>query len=314
MLLPTGSLRTVTTVETREVRLHGHRLVYRIGGDLVSDRPVLLFVHGAAGSSATWKAVMQVLASRYTVIAPDLPGHGDSDKPRVDYSLGAHANVLRDLMIALRIERATIVGQSLGGGVAMQLAYQHPQRCERLVLVSSGGLGPEVSWMLRALTLPGAEYLMPVLFPKVARVAGNAVGRRLARLGIRVPRLEQEWHAYVSLTEPENRQSFIRTLRAVVDPRGQAVSAHDRLYLASRLPTLIVWGARDRIIPVAHASAAHEAIPGSRLMIFDNSGHFPHTEEPEHFVEVLEDFVDGTEGLELDEQEWRAILTAGPPA
>ena len=127
MLLPTGSLRTVTTVETREVRLHGHRLVYRIGGDLVSDRPVLLFVHGVAGSAVTWKAVMQVLASRYTVIAPDLPGHGDSDKPRVDYSLGAYANVLRDLMIALRIERATIVGHSLGGGVAMQLAYQHPR-------------------------------------------------------------------------------------------------------------------------------------------------------------------------------------------
>ena len=212
--------------------------------------PVLLFVHGVAGSSTTWKAVMPALASRYTVIAPDLPGHGESDKPRVDYSLGAHANVLRDLMIALDVERATIVGQSLGGGVAMQLAYQHPQRCERLVLVSSGGLGPEVSWMLRAMTLPGAEYLMPVLFPSVARVAGSAVGRRLARLGFRAPRLEQEWRAYVSLTEPDNRQAFIRTLRAVVDPRGQAVSAHDRLYLASHLPTLIVWGARDRIIPV----------------------------------------------------------------
>jgi pimeloyl-ACP methyl ester carboxylesterase len=300
-------------IETREVRLHGHRLVYRIGGDLMSDRPVLLFVHGAAGSSATWKAVMPALASRYTVIAPDLPGHGDSDKPRIDYSLGAHANALRDLMIALGVERATIVGQSLGGGIAMQLAYQHPQRCERLVLVSSGGLGREVSWMLRAMTLPGAEYLMPVLFPSFVRVAGSAVGRRLARLGFRAPRLEQEWRAYVSLTEPDNRQSFIRTLRAVVDPRGQAVSAHDRLYLASRLPTLIVWGGRDRIIPVGHASTAHDAIPGSRLVIFEKSGHFPHTEEPEHFVEVLQDFVDGTDGLELDEQEWRAILTAGPP-
>ncbi len=313
-MLPGGSLRIVTTVETREVRLHGHRLVYRIGGDLASGRPVLLFVHGVAGSSATWKAVMPTLGSRYTVIAPDLPGHGDSDKPRIDYSLGAHANVLRDLMIALGIERATIIGQSLGGGIAMQLIYQHPQRCERLVLVSSGGLGPEVSWMLRALTLPGAEYLMPVLFPKVAAVAGNAVGRRLARLGLRASRVEQEWRAYVSLTEPDNRQSFIRTLRAVVDPRGQAVSAHDRLYLASRVPTLIVWGARDRIIPVGHAMAAHEAIPGSQLVIFEKSGHFPHTEEPEHFVEVIEQFIDGTEALELDEQEWRAMLTAGPPA
>ena len=99
------------------------------------------------------------------MIAPDLLGHGKSDKPRHDYSLGAHANMLRDLMFALGIERATIVGHSLGGGIGMQLAYQHPMRCERLVLVSSGGLGPEVSWMLRALSLPGVEYLMPLIFP-----------------------------------------------------------------------------------------------------------------------------------------------------
>jgi pimeloyl-ACP methyl ester carboxylesterase len=154
---------------------------------------------------------------------------------------------------------------------------------------------------------------MPVIFPSVARVAGNAVGRRLARLGFRAPHVEQEWHAYTSLTEPGNRPSFIRTLRAVVDPKGQSVSAHDRLYLASRLPTLIVWGGRDRIIPVSHALAAHEAIPGSRLVIFEKSGHFPHNEEPERFVAEVEQFVDETEGLELDEQEWRAILTAGPP-
>jgi pimeloyl-ACP methyl ester carboxylesterase len=193
-------------VEKREVSLHGHRLVYRIGGDLASDRPVLLIVHGVAGSSATWHAVLPALARRFTIVAPDLPGHGESDKPRLDYSLGAHANVLRDLMIALDIERATIVGQSLGGGVAMQLAYQHPQRCERLVLVSSGGLGPEVSWMLRALTLPGAEYLMPVIVPSVARVAGNAVGRRRARLGFRAPHVEQEGPDNTTLTAPRNPQ------------------------------------------------------------------------------------------------------------
>ena len=176
------------------------------------------------------------------MIAPDLPGHGESDKPRATTPSARTPTSLRDLMIALGIERATIVGQSLGGGVAMQLAYQHPQRCERLVLVSSGGLGPEVSWMLRALTLPGAEYLMPVLFPSFVRDAGNAVSRRLGGSGFGAPHLEQEWRAYVSLTEPDNRQSFIRTLRAVVDPGGQSVSAHDQLYLASRLPTLIVWG------------------------------------------------------------------------
>src|SRR5690242_7267921 len=206
-----------------------------------------------AGSSTTWKAVLPTLAQRYTVIAPDLLGHGESDKPRDDYSLGAHANVLRDLMISLNVERATVVGQSLGGGVALQLAYQHPRRCERLVLVSSGGLGSEVSWLLRALSLPGVEYLMPVLFPSFVRDAGNALSRRLRGLGLRAPRLEQEWRTYVSLTEPGNRSSFMRTLRSVVDPAGQAVSAKDRLYLTSQVPTLILWGRQDRMIPVEHA-------------------------------------------------------------
>jgi len=313
----------VSLVEKRSVRLHGHTVAYReagapdqrstsasTGGD--SERPVLLLVHGMAGSSATWRAVLPGLAGRYHVVAPDLPGHGESDKPRGDSSLGAYANTLRDLMIALGIERATVVGQSLGGGVAMQLAYQHPQRCERLVLVSSGGLGPEVSWMLRAFALPGTEYLMPVLFPGFVRDAGNAVGRAFGRLGVRWATFEQEWEAYASLTEPDNRQSFVRTLRAVVDPAGQSVSAHDKLYLASRLPTLVLWGGRDRIIPVDHAEAAHRSMPGSRLVIFDHAGHFPHAEEPERFVTTLRAFIDDTEPLELDESEWRAILTAGP--
>jgi pimeloyl-ACP methyl ester carboxylesterase len=302
----------VASIETREVRLHGHRLVYRVCGEPAPGRPVLLLVHGLASSSATWRTVMPSLARFATVIAPDLPGHGDSDKPRQDYSLGAQANALRDLMVCLDVERATVVGQSLGGGVAMQLAYQHPRRCERLVLISSGGLGPDVSWLLRAMTLPGAEHLMPVLFPSFLRDAGNAVGRTVGRLGLRWPHVEQEWQAYASLVEPGNRQSFVRTIRSVVDPGGQAVSAHDRLYLAARLPTLIVWGGRDRIIPVEHATAAHEALPGSRLVVFEGCGHFPHAEEPDAFVDVVADFVATTEPLELDEAEWRAMLLAGP--
>ena len=245
------------------------------------------------------------------MIAPDLLGHGKSDKPRHDYSLGAYANMLRDLMFALGIERATIVGHSLGGGIGMQLAYQHPMRCERLVLVSSGGLGPEVSWMLRALSLPGVEYLMPVIFPAAARSAGAAIGRRLYQLGLRAPHVAQEWGAYAALTEPENRHPFVRTLRSVIDVNGQTVSAHDRLYLAARLPTLIVWGGRDHIIPPGHATAAHEAIPGSRLVLFERAGHFPHVEEPAAFVEAVTDFVDGTEPMDLDEPQWRAVLTAG---
>lgn len=291
-------------VEQRDVVLHGHRVVYRLGGsEPGATRPVLLLIHGLGGSSATWGEVLHAFARRYTVVAPDLLGHGESDKPRHDYSLGGHANVLRDLMIAIGLERATVVGQSLGGGVALQLAYQHPERCERLVLVSSGGLGSEVSWLLRALTLPGVEYLMPVLFPSFVRDAGNALSRKLRGLGLRAPRLEEEWRTYVSLTEPGNRPSFMRTLRSVVDPAGQAVSATDRLYLTSRVPTLIIWGRHDRMIPVEHAFAAHAAIPQSRLAVFEDSGHFPHAEEPQRFVEVVSDFVETTEAGRLDEAE-----------
>ena len=304
---------TASLIQKESVRLHGHRLVYRIGGqDASSRRPVLLLVHGMAGSSATWRRVMGPLSARYTVIAPDLPGHGESDKPRQDYSLGAHANALRDLLLTIGVEQVTVVGQSLGGGIAMQLTYQHPRHCERLVLVSSGGLGQDVSWMLRALAFPGVEYLAPAIFPSFVRNAGNSVSRALRRFGIQAPGIEEEWRAYASLTDPETRAAFLRTLRAVVDVSGQAVSARDRLYMASVMPTLIVWGERDRIIPVSHGRQAHEAMPGSRLVVFGEAGHFPHTEEPERFVEVLTEFVDGTEPMHLDEPGWRDRLVAGP--
>ena len=299
----------------RTVSIHGHEVSYRIGGpDPEAGAPVLLLIHGMAGSSVTWRAVAPALAKRYTVVAPDLLGHGASAKPRHDYSLGTFASGLRDLLATLRIERATLVGQSLGGGVAMQLAYQHPERCERLVLVCSGGLGPEVSLILRILTFPGAEYLGPVLFPSFVRQRGNAVSRRLAHLGVRAPHAEEEWRSYASLTDPETRRAFVRTLRAVVDVRGQTVSAHDRLYLSSHLPTLIMWGQHDRIIPVAHAHAAHEAIPGSRLELFAHSGHYPHVEEPMRFIEVLSDFLETTEPMHLQERDWHAQLGAGRPA
>jgi pimeloyl-ACP methyl ester carboxylesterase len=272
--------------------------------------PVVLFVHGMAGSSATWNRVLPALAQHFTVVAPDLLGHGESGKPRRgEYALGAHANVLRDLLHVLGHERATFVGQSLGGGVAMQLAYQYPERCERLVLVGSGGLGREVNLLLRALTLPGADYVIPLVCTPTVRDAGNRVAASLSRLGLRAaPAVEEMWRSFTSLADADCRQAFFRTLRAVVDLGGQAVTATDRLYLTSQVPALIVWGAQDPFIPVSHAVAAHAAMPGSRLAVFDQVGHFPHCEAPERFVEVLVDFMAATEPAQLSEGRWRQLL------
>ena len=225
------------------------------------------------------------------MIAPDLLGHGHSDKPRTDYSLAAFAAGLRDLLDAFGIRRATIVGHSLGGGVAMQLMYQHPECCQRLILISSGGLGPDVGWILRLLTAPGAEFVLPLIAPKIVPSLGSRIGSLLSAAGFRSPRAEQMWHGYCSLSDPPTRSAFLRTLHSVVDYRGQSVSALSRLSLRSEVPTLVVWGERDQIIPVEHAYALREARPGSRLEVLCGVGHFPHVESPNEVVTAIEAFI-----------------------
>jgi pimeloyl-ACP methyl ester carboxylesterase len=286
--------------------IHGHDVAYRLQG----HGETILLIHGMAGSSATWRLVMPDLAEHYRVLAPDLPGHGESAKPAGDYSLGAYASGLRDLLTALDIDRVTVVGQSLGGGVAMQLAYQHPELCERLVLVSSGGLGREVSWLLRALSAPGAELVLKVAAPAFVRDGGDSVRRWLGDRGIRANRFDEMWRAYASLGDPATRDAFLRTLRSVVDPGGQSVSAHDRLYLADAMPTLIVWGDRDPIIPVEHAEAAHEAMPGSRVEILHGVGHFPQVEAPRRLLAILLDFMASTEPAHVEAAAFRDRLRA----
>lgn len=291
-------------MEVRHVCLHGHAVAYRRAG----TGPLVVLVHGMAGSGETWRHVMPALARRFTVLAPDLLGHGRSAKPPGEYSLGAHANVLRDLLLALGHERATLVGQSFGGGVVMQLAYQYPERCERLVLVSSGGLGREVSPVLRGLAIPGAERLLSLVCSPALRDAAGRVAAWVGGALRAAPATEEVWRSWAALVDPDTRSAFFRTLRAVVDPGGQSVSAADRLYLASVVPSLIVWGARDSLIPVDHAVAAHGAIPGSRLEIFDDVGHFPQCEAPDRFIEALARFIDTTEPARMPERSWRALL------
>jgi len=288
------------------VRIHGHYVAYRTAG----EGPVVVLIHGIAGSSATWARVMPGLAERRTVVAPDLLGHGESAKPRGDYSLGAYASGVRDLLAVLGHDRATFVGHSLGGGIAMQLAYQFPERCERLVLVGSGGLGREVGTLLKVLSAPGMEYVLPLVLTRGLHDVAATVGRFVGRSGVRANSLLQEiWDAYTRLTDTRAQRAFVHTIRAVIDPSGQRVSARDRLYLAAEVPTLIVWGARDRVIPVAHAHVAHELIPGSRLEIVDDAGHFVPLERPERFVAVLDDFL-STTAPAAPERSWHDVLTA----
>jgi pimeloyl-ACP methyl ester carboxylesterase len=292
-------------LETRTIRLHGHDVAYRMAG----EGPVLLLVHGIAGSSGTWARSMPHLIDRYTVIAPDLLGHGASAKPRGDYSLGAYASGVRDLLVALGHEKVTLVGHSLGGGIAMQFAYQFPQRCERLVLVSSGGLGKDVSLLLRSLTLPGAEYVLPLVMNRQIHDGLNNVRRFLGNLGIKgTSRTDEWWDSYDNLTDAAAQRAFVHTIRSVIDVSGQRVSARDRLYLASEVPTMVVWGAQDKIIPVEHARAACAIMPGCRLEIFEQSGHFLTQEEPERFAQLLIDFIETTEAADVDESEMRKRL------
>jgi pimeloyl-ACP methyl ester carboxylesterase len=289
-----------------QIELHGRRVVYRIAG---SGPPVVL-VHGMLNSSSHWQSVALDLAREHTVIAPDLIGHGDSAAPRGDYSLGAHAASIRDLLTAPGVERATIVGHSLGGGVAMQFFYQFPARVERLVLISSGGLGHEVSPMLRTAALPGMSGVLSLAAHPRLLSALWGTGSRLRRVGVRHGAYVQAVaRALRPLEQPQAREAFLQTLRAVIDVQGQRVSATDRLYLLESMPTMIVWGERDNTIPLQHGRSAHEAIPHSRFRTLAGAAHFPHLEDPEALVRVLREFLADTEPCEMDDADWGELLS-----
>jgi pimeloyl-ACP methyl ester carboxylesterase len=303
------SVREVTpSLEFRTV--HGYRRAFRIAG----SGPVILLIHGIGDNSTTWEAVQAKLAQRFTVIAVDLLGHGQSDKPRADYSIAAYANGMRDLLSLLDIERVTVVGHSLGGGVAMQFAYQFPQLVERLVLVAAGGVTKDVNLVLRLASLPmGAEALallrLPLVLPAL-QIAGRAAGMVLGStaLGHDLPDVLR---VLADLPEPMASAAFTRTLRAVVDWRGQMVTMLDRCYLTASVPVQIIWGTDDVVVPISHARMAHAAMPGSQLEIFERSGHFPFHDDPDRFIEVVEGFIDNTEPAQYDQAALRELLRSG---
>jgi pimeloyl-ACP methyl ester carboxylesterase len=295
----------------QHVSLHGHRVGYRIAG----DGPLIVLIHGITSRSDVWLEVMDSLADRYTVVAPDLVGHGRSAKPRGDYSLGAYASGGRDLLGVLGFEKGTVVGHSLGGGIALQFAYQFPEYCERLALISSGGLGKEVNPLLRAAALPGAELALPLITSEWALQTGSAIAGFFERFGFKAgPDLAEAARGYASLADADARQAFLHTLRAVIDLSGQRVSATDRLYLAERLPTLLIWGTDDPIIPVAHGRAARDRIPGSTLVEIPGAGHWPQLDDPTGVAKTLRTFIETTEPYEFDLAHMREMLRRGPLA
>jgi pimeloyl-ACP methyl ester carboxylesterase len=302
---------TVAEFEEWEIVLHGRRAVYRVAG---SGPPVVL-IHGMLNSSYHWQAVATRLAEHHQVIAPDLIGHGDSAAPRGDYSLGAHAASIRDLLAAIGVERATIVGHSLGGGVAMQFFYQFPQRVERLALISSGGLGREVSPMLRTAALPGTQALLSLTIHPQLLAAIRATGTRMRARGIASGAyLQAIARALHPLRNAPAREAFLQTLRSVIDVRGQRVSATDRLYLLEAIPTLIVWGERDNTIPIAHGREAHEAMPHSHFRTLPRAAHFPNLEDPEGLAGALLDFVEATEPAPPEAlADWGEVLAHRSP-
>jgi pimeloyl-ACP methyl ester carboxylesterase len=306
------NLRTVREVTpSLEFRtIHGYRRAFRVAG----SGPAILLIHGIGDNSTTWSMVQAKLAQRFTVIAPDLLGHGKSDKPRADYSVAAYANGMRDLLSVLEVESVTVVGHSLGGGVAMQFCYQFPQLVERLILIGSGGVTKDVNIALRLASLPmGSEALallrLPLVLPAL-QVLGVVVGKLLGSSGLGRD-MQDMMRVLADLPEPTASSAFARTLRSVVDWRGQVVTMLDRCYLTESIPVQLIWGARDAVIPVSHARLAHAAMPGSELEIFETSGHFPFHDDPARFVEVVERFIDSTEPSEYDPELLRRLLRTG---
>ncbi|GAA1984167.1 alpha/beta fold hydrolase [Terrabacter lapilli] len=269
-------------------RLRGHDLSYVDTG----SGSTLLFIHGLLGSHDNWTHLVDRLDNTHRVVIPDLFGHGASAKPVGDYSLGSHAAILRDLIDHLGIAKVVLVGHSLGGGIAMQFCYLFPERVEALVLVASGGLGRTVSPLLRSATLPGAELVLPVIASSWVRERVETVGKAVRGLGWRPSTdVSAAWKGFTSLSDGESRRAFLATTRGVIDPGGQTVSARGQLVSAERLRTLVIWGTRDRMIPVGHARRAHEVFPNAQVVLFEDAGHFPHLDQPDRFASALEEFL-----------------------
>ena len=294
--------------ELEYVTVHGHRRAYIKAG----SGPALLLLHGLGCDHTTWRPVINRLAQDFTVIAPDFLGHGESDKPRADYSIGGYANGMRDLLTILGIDKVTVVGHSFGGGVAMQFAYQFPERTERLVLVAAGGLGQEVTPAIRAILLPGFHQLATFVNLPVMRSLTRSLLTGLADSGVPALRdLDEVADIVASWQDPRTRRALRHLVRSCIDMRGQVITMRDRAYLTAAMPMAIVWGADDQVLPVEHAEVVGALASEARVEIFADAGHFPHKDDPDRFIEFLTSFVRDTAPAVYRRANIRRLLLSG---
>ena len=278
--------KDMSTAHRRRVTLHGREVAYT---DYPGKGPALLMLHGVGSSSEGWDESAALLASSGSrVICVDLPGHGDSSRERGDYSLGALASTVRDLIDQLNLGPVILVGHSLGGGISLQFLYQYPSHVRGLVLVSSGGLGREANWALRLASLPGSGVVIGAAVNKRTLAAYNSAHRAMRKALRRGEEArEHALERFGWLAESDRRHTFLSTLRSVVDVSGQRVSALEKLHLSRSLPVLIIWGRKDAIIPVSHGELAHSMLEHSEFVVFDDAAHEPHRTDPERFATTI---------------------------
>jgi len=299
-------------LETRFVTVHGHRRAYALAGPPPGTAPAVLLLHGLACDRHTWDPVIPRLAEKYTVIAPDFLGHGESDKPRADYTVGGYANGMRDLLTILGVDKVTVVGHSFGGGVAMQFAYQFPERTQRLALVDSGGLGREVTPIIRAITLPFFDAVAGAATLPGLRHLNVAALRLLKPVGGGATRdLDEVADILESFKDPRKRRAIRHLVTAVIDWRGQVISMRDRAYLTQAMPICVVWGEDDKVLPASHADVARGLAPEADVTVLSDAGHFPHKDHPDTFVELLDEFIETTRPATYSRARWRRLLLTG---
>jgi pimeloyl-ACP methyl ester carboxylesterase len=292
-------------IEDREVTVHGNVVGYRAGG----SGPAMVLLHGIASNARTWDPVIEELARDHAIVAPDLSGHSRLEQVVGDFSIGGYASLVRDFLMSLGMARVTLVGHSLGGGIALQLLHMAPELVARLVLVDSGGLGTGLGAPLRAASLPGAPLFIRAATSSPTQAAARMAQRMIDRAGVRLSTdMREGMRGFSTLHDPAARQAFVDTARASTGLRGQQVSAVNKLYLMAGVPLLTIWGEHDTLIPIRHAHAAAKLLPHMQLAVIAGAGHFPHVDDPAQFTELIRGFEQRTQASTLTLEELQLRL------